>query len=166
MGCINETIASSWLEASLKDATAPIARAAIRELIADDVHHSRLGWAHLASARVTFEVRSQVAAWLPRLFDTAARPWLETEHRYGNGVPAHGVPSDATTREAVVRALGEVILPGFDVLGVATGPARAWAVEHGVETQSFVTPQRPIDAPKLSLAPRRKYIVPTNGRTR
>ena len=48
MGCINETIASAWLEASLRDATLPLARRVIRELIADDIHHARMGWAHLA----------------------------------------------------------------------------------------------------------------------
>jgi hypothetical protein len=131
MGCINETIASAWLEASLRDATSPLARAAIRELMADDVHHARLGWAHLASSYVTPAMRSEVAAWLPRLLQTAALPWLQSEHRYGEGVPGHGMPSDVTTREAVERTLRNVVLPGFDALGVATGPARDWVAEHG-----------------------------------
>ena len=133
MGCINETIASAWLEASLVDATAPLARAAIRELLADDVHHARLGWAHLASARVTAAVRAEVAAWLPRLLQTAALPWLKDARHYGDGVPSHGVPSGETTHTVVVRTLREVVLPGFDALGIATAPARAWAEAHGVD---------------------------------
>src|SRR5215472_7573582 len=52
MGCVNETIASAWLDESLRPATSPLARAALRELIADDIHHARLGWAHLASSFV------------------------------------------------------------------------------------------------------------------
>lgn len=132
MGCINETIACAWLEASLKDATSPLARAAIRELMADDVHHARLGWAHLASSRVTPQIRAQVAAWLPRLLRTAALPWVKKAEGYGEGLPAHGHPSSHTTRAVVVQTLAEVVLPGLDRLGVATGPARAWIEEKGL----------------------------------
>ena len=132
MGCINETIASAWLEASLEHASAPLARAALRELMADDVHHARLGWAHLASARVTREVRAEVAAWLPRLLQTAALPWLKDARVYSEGMPSHGIPSAETTRAVVVRTLHEVVLPGFDALDVATAPARAWAEAQGL----------------------------------
>lgn len=132
IGCISETIASSWLEASMKGATAPIARAAVRQLLADEVQHARLGWAHLASSRVTQPMRSELATWVPRLFQAAALPWLTIEHDREEGVPTHGVPSAATSREAVVSALREIILPGFDALGVATGPAHAWLNERGI----------------------------------
>jgi hypothetical protein len=130
MGCINETIATAWLEASLKDATSALARSAIRELIADDVHHARLGWAHLGSARVTAQVRAEVAAWLPRLLHVAALPWLATDDSEPGGVPAHGVPSAETTRLTVVGAIRDLVLPGFEALGVAVGPAREWADRH------------------------------------
>jgi hypothetical protein len=126
MCCINETIASAWLEASLKTTTAPIARAALRELIADDVHHSRLGWAHLASSHVTPDTRSKVAAWLPRLLDCTVVPWLRDAKGSGDGVPTHGVPSEQTTRNVVVETLEQVVLPGFDAVGVDSGPAREW----------------------------------------
>jgi hypothetical protein len=130
MGCINETIASVWLDACLKDATSPLARAAIRELIADDVHHARLGWAHLGSSRVTAQVRTEVAAWLPRLLQTAALPWLEAVDDASPGFPAHGVPSAPTTLAAVEAAIRSVILPGFEALGVSIGPARTWVDGH------------------------------------
>jgi hypothetical protein len=132
MGCINETIASAWLEASLKGATAPIARAAIRELVADDVHHARLGWAHLASPRITSAVRSEIAAWMPRLLDTAAKPWLKGAESEDPGVPHHGVPSAETTRGIVHSTVRDVILPGLEMLGVNILPARAWVDLHVV----------------------------------
>ncbi len=130
MGCINETIACAWLEASLKETTSPLARTAIRELMADDIHHARLGWAHLASSRVTPSVRAEVASWLPRLLETAASPWLETAAGTDEGLPAHGIPSSAMTRFAVDSALREVILPGLEAVGVASGPAREWVEQH------------------------------------
>jgi hypothetical protein len=137
MGCINETIATAWLDACLKDATSPLARAAIRELIADDVHHARLGWAHLGSPRVTTETRSAIAAWLPRLLKTAALPWVAIADVSPHGIPAHGVPSTETTRAAVASALRAVVLPGLEALGVPIGAARAWVDEHLPE------PERP-----------------------
>jgi hypothetical protein len=57
MGCVNETIASAWLEESLRSATSPAARTVLRELIADDIHHARLGWGHLGSSFVGKDTR-------------------------------------------------------------------------------------------------------------
>jgi hypothetical protein len=128
MCCINETIASAWLEASFKTATAPIARAALRELMADDVHHSRLGWAHLTSTYVTAETRAKVAGWLPRLLDCTVVPWLRDMEGSGAGVPAHGVPSEETSRRVVCETVEHVVLPGLEAVGVDTGPARDWFV--------------------------------------
>jgi hypothetical protein len=127
MGCINETVASAWLEASLKDASSPLARAALRELIADDIHHARLGWAHLASSFVTNETRRDLGAWLPRLLQAAALPWTrDARERIPEGVPAHGVPSQETTLSVLRSTLDAVILPGFESLGVPTRSAREW----------------------------------------
>jgi hypothetical protein len=130
MGCINETIASAWLERSFRDATSTLARAAVRELMADDVYHARLGWAHLASPQVTAEVRAEIAAWLPRLLEAAALPWLRDAKRFGAGVPEHGVPSGATTREVVASTVRTVVLPGFEALGVETRPGSEWTARH------------------------------------
>ena len=127
MGCINETIASAWLEASLRDATLPLARRVIRELIADDIHHARMGWAHLASGFVSKETRQEVGAWLPALLAAAAKPWtLKGKLNIPEGVPEHGVPSEVTTLSVARSTLQNVILPGFDALGVPTGAAREW----------------------------------------
>jgi len=131
MGCINETVATAWLEASLRDATSPLARAAIRELMADDVHHARLGWAHLASRHVTDPTRAAIGAWLPRLFDAVVGPWLRDAKSYGRGVPAHGVPSAATTRDVVRSALRDVVLPGLASLGVNIDAGAVWVGEIG-----------------------------------
>src|SRR5262249_50707577 len=130
MGCVNETVASAWLEASLEKATAPLARAAIRELMADDVHHARLGWAHVGSAHVTKAMRADVSAWLPRLLQAVVGPWLRDAPAYGEGVPAHGVPSMETTKATVVCALREIVLPGLESLGVDARAGRAWADAH------------------------------------
>jgi hypothetical protein len=130
MGCINETIASAWLEASLRAAVAPLPRAALRELMSDDVQHARLGWAHLASPEVGAQVRGEVARWLPALFQAAAAPWVRDWACFGPGVPSHGVPSGKATRDVVVSTVHDVVLPGFEALGVDTHHARAWVAKH------------------------------------
>lgn len=131
MCCIKETLASAWLETCRADATVTLAKAALRELLADDVDHARIGGAHLASTAVTPEVRAQIAGWLPRLLEASMLPWLNgagAPDYAGN--PAHGVPSSATTREVVESTTREVVLVGFAELGVDTAPAHAWMQAH------------------------------------
>jgi hypothetical protein len=131
MGCINETIASAWLEESLRAATAPAARAVIRELIADDIHHARLGWGHLGSSFVNAGARKALGAWLPRLLEYAAKPWTQSSpEKIAEGVPTHGIPSARTTREVVGGTLAEVVIPGFESLGVPVKDAREWCARQ------------------------------------
>ncbi len=131
MGCVNETIASAWLEVSLRDAVSPMVRAALRELIADDIHHARLGWAHLASTFVPEAVRGELGGWLPRLLETAALPWTRREKDpHPDGFPEHGVPSRQATLDVVHRTVRGVILPGFEQLGVSTALGVDWADQH------------------------------------
>jgi hypothetical protein len=131
MGCVNETIASAWLEESLRHATAESARAVIRELIADDIHHARLGWGHLGSSFVGKDARETLGAWLPQLLEYAALPWTRlSEDKIREGLPSHGVPSEETTREVVAATLSQVVIPGFDSLGVPTTPAKEWCARH------------------------------------
>jgi|SRR5215472_733054 len=127
MGCVNETIASAWLEESLRPTTSPLARAALRELIADDIHHARLGWAHLASPFVPARLRREIGGWLPGLLSAVVKPWVaDAKDRVVEGVPSHGVPSFETTRSVVRSTLRDVVLPGFESLGVPVARASEW----------------------------------------
>ncbi|HSO31211.1 MAG TPA: hypothetical protein VLT33_01810 [Labilithrix sp.] len=127
MCCINETIASAWLERSLSDATVPLARAALRALLADDIDHARIGWAHLASTAVSPAVRAQIAGWLPRLLEAAVLPWLRDPGlSSAPGAPAHGVPSAAATRAVVLETVRDVVLVGLERVGVDTASGAAW----------------------------------------
>jgi hypothetical protein len=131
MGCVNETIASAWLEESLRTATVPAARAVIRELIADDIHHARLGWGHLGSAFVAKDARKALGDWLPQLLEHAAKPWTRSSRdTIVEGVPSHGVPSAETTHGVVGTTLRTVVLPGFASLGVPIKAAREWVARH------------------------------------
>jgi hypothetical protein len=134
MGCMSETIAASWLDVSLRGAASLTARAAVRELLTDDIHHARFGWAHLASSYVGAEGRDEVGRWLPLLLEAAVLPWMDAgRETMAEGMPAHGVPSRETTLAVVRGTVEEVILPGFEGLGVPTRGARIWCERHIAE---------------------------------
>lgn len=124
MCCLSETLATVWLEASLAAARAPLARAANRAHLAEEVGHARAGWAHLATAtseqlaaverRLIGFVRAGVADWLAAGEDLPG----------GAGLEAHGVLSPAMHRAAILRGAREVVLPGFAALGLDVAAAR------------------------------------------
>ena len=125
--CIQETIACAWLQACRDGATARLPRAALRTLLEDETDHARLGWAHLASARVSRETREQIARHLPQLLEGCLQPWLVPDASgLPDGVAEHGIPADAETRRVVLGVVRDVVFPGFATVGVAPDAARRW----------------------------------------
>ncbi len=61
MCCVNETIATAWIGAGLEVATAPLAVAALRAHLADEIGHAQVGWAYLASDHVSDATRRALA---------------------------------------------------------------------------------------------------------
>ena len=122
----NETIASTFLEAALAEATAPLARAALRELLSDEIDHARIGWALLGS--LDREMRDEVERWLPAMAIANLRMWRETNRTYGSGakLAEHGAPSASSVENALLLAFRDLVLPGLEHLGLATGSMRAW----------------------------------------
>lgn len=125
--CLNETTASAFLERCLHATTAPLVRATFRELLSDEVDHARLGWAHLASPRLSSETRAQIAAWLPSLVAANLRAWharpdVPTAPVYA----VHGVLPLATTNAAVDAAVDDLILPGLRHVGIEVATS-SWA---------------------------------------
>ena len=54
----------------------------------------------------------------------------DAKDRVVEGCPSHGVPSLETTRAVVRDTLRDVILPGFEALGVPIAQAREWSKRH------------------------------------
>jgi len=126
--CITETESTSVLTTLLHSVRPGKMRRILRELLRDEVNHSRLGWAHLAHERSQGDVRfldRMIPAMLegsvtPGLFD-AAPPELESPELLACGVLPH-----STKRSVFTLTLLEVVFPGLERLGVHTGPAREW----------------------------------------
>jgi hypothetical protein len=123
--CINESIGSAMLHVCLEQATAPLARAATRELLADDIDHARIGWAVLASPRLPPGFRAELERALPTLVRIGRDPWLAFSAKTPADPPiGHGCLSAADLRAVVDEALLGVVLPGFEHVGIATEAAR------------------------------------------
>jgi len=126
--CITETESTSVLTTLLHSVRAGKMRRILRELLRDEVNHSRLGWAHLAHERSRGEVGfldPMIPAMLegsaaPRLFEVPP-PELESPELLACGVLPHSMK-----RSVFTLTLLEVIFPGLESLGVHTGPAREW----------------------------------------
>jgi hypothetical protein len=118
----NETFASAFLEAALGAATGTMARAALRELLSDEIDHARIGWAHLAA--VPASIRALVAPWLPAMTRANLRMWREAPRPYPTDPVLHaqGAPSAAMVEAALATGLTELVVPGFEALGMAVGP--------------------------------------------
>jgi hypothetical protein len=130
---INETIACAFLEASLAHATSPFARAALRELMSDEIDHARIGWAHLSSLRAP--QRAEVTPWVPSMVRANLKMWRDAPRPYpvGDEYAAHGAPSIAMVEDAIVTAVRDLVMPGFAELGVDVAPVRAW-LDDGAPT--------------------------------
>lgn len=126
--CIfNETTAAAYLETSLEHAKGELARAALRELLSDEIDHGRIGWAHLAACHA--HARAQVAPWILPMAWLNLRNW---RHETPLG-PVHtealteqGVPPAPILHAAFIDALRTLIVPGLKQLGIATDALEQW----------------------------------------
>jgi hypothetical protein len=127
MCCINESIACAFIEACLGDAVGPLVRAVQRVHLSDEIEHARVGWAHLASARVDAATRRELARWLPRLLGANVANWRSRiDWLPEAGVPGHALPPRRVSFAVVLACVRDVVLPGFAHVGVDPTHARSW----------------------------------------
>lgn len=123
--CISETIATAFVEACLGACASPALREIHRDHLGDEIQHARVGWAYVAT--LTPAEREAVARELPMLLQLQLDAWTT---RIGDlpeaGVPGHGYPPRTELLDAVHGAIRELVLPGFDHVGVDAASARAW----------------------------------------
>jgi len=128
MCCLSETFTGVYLTEALAGTIHPTMRGVLESLLEDEIDHGRVGWAHLAATARERSVEGLSVA-LPDMFD-------RTVGRVHRGLAADHEPDVAARRalghlandacEGLLRqTLREVILPGFETLGVDLGPAQA-----------------------------------------
>lgn len=128
--CIAETINACLLTVTRQHARVPAMRRAVRQVLGDEIDHSRLGWAHLASERA--DGRGEfLADALPRMLlasvdhELLSRTDAELDPELLE-LLAHGNLPNSMLREIFEAAVRDVILPGMGSLGIDIEPARAW----------------------------------------
>ena len=119
MCCVNETIAAVWLRRCAELAETPLARAVNQQHLREEVMHSRLGWAHLASRGVDEAMRRELSGRLDDVIAVNVTQWVDEEKHLGQGVPEHGYPALSDTRTVVAHAVDTIVRPGFAHVGVS-----------------------------------------------
>ncbi|MFO0628199.1 MAG: hypothetical protein U0325_21680 [Polyangiales bacterium] len=121
---LNETFANAYLTTAYRDTTSPLARAAINELLRDEIDHSRLGWAFLMTLPAAR--RAQLSDWLVPLTLTNLREWQQSATTHTHAYEAHGVPRADDVREALAEVVRDVLVPGFAHVGFDVRALTAW----------------------------------------
>ena len=126
--CVTETESMGVLTELLARARDVELRRVLRELAADEVRHSRLGWALLAAEHArggTAFLGPLVPAMLEGSIDADLfRP--ASRNRDDEALLEHGVLPHLLKREVFTRVLEEVVFPGLERFGVDPAPAKAW----------------------------------------
>jgi hypothetical protein len=126
--CVTETGSVGVLTALLGEVRGGRMRRVLRELAADEVGHSRLGWAVLA-AEPDRGAAAALSPWVPAMLSGSIEAGLfqpgppEDED---DALLEFGVLPRALRREVFVRTTLDVVLPGLSEGGVDPEPGRRW----------------------------------------
>jgi hypothetical protein len=128
--CINEGVACAYLQRGMAEATFELPRAAVRDILEDEIHHARFGWSLLTSDVMRPSWRPEVAGALPTLLGRIAEAWTQVEGRPSTSPAGHGNVLPEDMPEVLGSAYTDLILPGFDHVGIDTRAARTWLAER------------------------------------
>jgi hypothetical protein len=132
--CLSETFTSVYFTEMLERATHPLAHAVVQSLLRDEIDHGRVGWAYLAAVRQRGGAE-RLAEDLPALLAATVKPVIDEARAAPEGedvdIEAHGYLVRDRGAAIYTKALRDVVLPGFETLGVDTEPARAFARAEG-----------------------------------
>ncbi len=119
LSCINESIACEWIRSCYHISSAPIAIAATRFHLQDEMDHARFGWAYMASETVSPAMRGELRRWVSRMVDVNVAEWKRgNTHIPEGGIAAHGHLSVIEHDAAIDRAIRDVVRPGLRQVGL------------------------------------------------
>jgi len=130
---IGETLSCALLSACLERATDPVMHALYAGIVADEVHHARLGWYYFAWRAPQWSMAEK-----QRVSDHGGNLLVKLEKQFWNGrdaVPkarkaarALGVLESKGQRQAVKAVMEGEIVPALDALGL--GASHAWRIRE------------------------------------
>jgi hypothetical protein len=129
VSAIGETLSCALLGGCRSRATDPTLRAVYASIVADEIHHARLGWYYL-----TWRAPQWTRAERQRVADRAGTLVMDVETRFWHGrdapekarraARALGVLESTGQRLAVQAVMEDEIVPALDALGL--GASHAW----------------------------------------
>lgn len=127
VSCVSETYATTVLSATRDLTTDVCAQEVLTSIYSDEVMHARLGWSYLRYAldRGGDGARAAAAAMVPIALRGVATV-VERERPVGavtDAVRGHGLMTPAEERQVFSACVREVLVPGFEALGIACGTA-------------------------------------------
>ncbi|HEY0253857.1 MAG TPA: ferritin-like domain-containing protein [Kofleriaceae bacterium] len=127
VSCVSETYATTVLSATRELTLDPTAQAVLTSIYSDEVMHARLGWSYMRYAIETGGegVIAAAAEMLPRALRGVANV-VERERPIGDvtqSVRDHGLMTPAEERVIFSTCVREVLVPGFEALGIPVGSA-------------------------------------------
>jgi len=135
VACVSETYATTVLSATRDLTTDVCAQEVLTSIYSDEVMHARLGWSYLRYAldRGGAGALAAAAAMVPiALRGVATVVERERPAAITDAVRGHGLMTPAEERQVFSACVREVLVPGFEALGIACGAAvddygAAWA---------------------------------------
>jgi hypothetical protein len=127
VSCVSETYATTVLTATRDLTTDPVAHAVLTSIYSDEVMHARLGWSYLRYGieRGGAGAIEAAAAMVPVALRGVANV-VERERPVGEvteAVRGHGLMTPAEERVIYSSCVREVLVPGFEALGIPCGSA-------------------------------------------
>jgi hypothetical protein len=120
--CVAETESTATLVELLPQSGAQV-RDVVHTIAEDEVRHSRLGWQFLAYVAPKRDL-TFLGPLIPAMLETGGGPLFQPIEE--DDVPELGVFGRPTQLRLFRETLLGVILPGFELHGIPTGPAREW----------------------------------------
>jgi hypothetical protein len=127
MCCLNETFTGVYLSEMLHRATNPAGRAVVESLLEDEIGHGRAGWAYLATRKgdpALAALEQELPALVRRSMTAVSRAASAHAEADDGELEAFGWLGGAAATAIYERTLADVIVPGFESLGIS---ARACA---------------------------------------
>jgi hypothetical protein len=126
--CVTETINASMLLAVLNRAKSATVRDTVREILKDEINHSKVGWAYLQHVRNQGE-GIFLAQWIPHMLNGAGVEEIyepDSGEREGEILADYGELSFQNRADIFKAAMRDIVLPGFEKMGLDTTYGRQW----------------------------------------
>lgn len=115
LSCVTETLSTALLLEMNKTAEPGLFQSVIKEILEDEIGHSKIGWALLQHFGESHSL-SWLSEYIPEMLRTSFN--LENSIPLNQDLSYWGILDNSTVREIFFSTTREVIIPGLKIFGV------------------------------------------------